>query len=67
MIIMPYGCPWPINAVHRPGRLLAPHRAGHSPAVLLKIYTKCTDGQDQIAKRRVEDALRDPGEPGGDG
>ena len=25
MIIMPYGRPWPINAVHRPGRLLAPH------------------------------------------
>ena len=26
MTIMPYGWPWPIDAVHRPGRLLAPHR-----------------------------------------
>jgi len=26
MIMMPYGWPWPITAVHRPGRLLAPHR-----------------------------------------
>ena len=32
-------------------------------AVLLKVYAKCIDGQDQIAKRRIEDALRDPGEP----
>jgi integrase len=37
--------------------------AGHSVAVLLKVYAKCIDGQDQIAKRRIEDALRDPGEP----
>jgi hypothetical protein len=40
--------------------------AGHSVAILLKVYTKCIDGQDQIAKRRIEDALRDPGEPGED-
>ena len=33
--------------------------AGHSVAVLLKVYAKCIDGQDQIAKRRIEDALRD--------
>ena len=26
MIIMPYGWPWPIDAAHRPGRLLAPHQ-----------------------------------------
>jgi hypothetical protein len=32
----------------------------HSVAVLLKIYAKCIDGQDQIAKRRIEDALREP-------
>lgn len=32
-------------------------------AVLLKVYAKCIDGQDQIAKRRIEDALRDPDEP----
>lgn len=31
--------------------------AGHSVAVLLKVYAKCIDGQDQIAKRRIEDAL----------
>ena len=37
--------------------------AGHSVAVLLKVYAKCIDGQDQIAKQRIEDALRDPGEP----
>ena len=36
--------------------------AGHSVAILLKIYTKCIDGQDDIAKRRIEDALGDPGE-----
>jgi integrase len=34
--------------------------AGHSVAVLLRVYTKCIDGQDQIAKRRIEDALREP-------
>jgi hypothetical protein len=30
--------------------------------VLLKVYAKCIDGQDQIAKRRIEDALRETGE-----
>jgi integrase len=40
--------------------------AGHSVAVLLKVYAKCTGGQDQIAKRRIEDALRDPGASGED-
>jgi hypothetical protein len=25
--------------------------------VLLRVYAKCIDGQDQIAKRRIEDAL----------
>jgi integrase len=33
--------------------------AGHSVAVLLKVYAKCIDGQDQIAKRRIDDALRE--------
>ena len=33
--------------------------AGHSVAVLLKIYAKCIDGQDHIARRRIEDALGD--------
>jgi len=36
--------------------------AGHSVAVLLKVYAKCIDGQDRIAKRRIEEALCDPGE-----
>jgi hypothetical protein len=35
--------------------------AGHSVAILLKIYAKCIDGQDDIAKRRIEEALGDPG------
>ncbi|HYZ54425.1 MAG TPA: hypothetical protein VE733_13125 [Streptosporangiaceae bacterium] len=41
--------------------------AGHSVAILLKVYAKCTDGQDQIARRRIEDVLRDPGGPEGGG
>jgi hypothetical protein len=27
--------------------------------VLLRVYAKCIDGQDQIARRRIEDALRE--------
>ena len=37
--------------------------AGHSVAILLKVYAKCIDGQDHITKRRIEDALRESGEP----
>ncbi len=37
--------------------------AGHSVAILLRVYAKCIDGQDQVAKRRIEEALCDPGEP----
>jgi len=33
--------------------------AGHSVAVLLRIYAKCIDGQDEAARRRIENALRD--------
>jgi integrase len=33
--------------------------AGHSVAVLLKIYAKCIDGQDHTAKRRIDQALRE--------
>lgn len=42
--------------------------AGHSVAVLLRVYAKCIDGQDQIAKQRIEDALResDDGATSGD-
>ena len=38
--------------------MTARHRAG----LLLKVYAKCIDGQDQIAKRRIEDALRETGD-----
>jgi integrase len=33
--------------------------AGHSVPVLLKVYAKCIDGQDEIARRRMEDALNE--------
>jgi hypothetical protein len=32
--------------------------AGHSVSVLLKAYAKCIEGQDEIARRRIEAALR---------
>lgn len=31
--------------------------AGHSVDVLLRIYAKCVVGQDQLAKRRISEAL----------
>jgi integrase len=31
--------------------------AGHSVHVLLKVYAKCIDGQDEAARRRIETAL----------
>lgn len=31
--------------------------AGHSVEVLLKVYAKCLDGQNMLARRRVLDAL----------
>jgi hypothetical protein len=31
--------------------------AGHSVAVLLRIDTKCIDGQEQAALRRIDEAL----------
>ena len=31
--------------------------AGHSVAVLLRIYAKCLDGQEATAVQRIEDAL----------
>jgi integrase len=33
--------------------------AGHSVDVLLRIYAKCVVGQDELAKRRISDALRE--------
>jgi hypothetical protein len=32
-------------------------RAGHSVDVLLRVYTKCIDGQRQIANQRIEAVL----------
>ncbi|WP_275956477.1 hypothetical protein [Nonomuraea sediminis] len=32
-------------------------RAGHSVDVLLRVYAKCLDGQEEIANRRIGDAL----------
>lgn len=31
--------------------------AGHSVEVLLKVYAKCLDGHDEVARRRVQEAL----------
>ena len=33
--------------------------AGHSVHVLMKVYAKCIDGQQEAAKKRIENALRD--------
>jgi hypothetical protein len=32
--------------------------AGHSVHVLLRIYAECVVGQDELAKRRISEALR---------
>jgi hypothetical protein len=32
--------------------------AGHSVDVLLRIYAKCVVGHDELAKRRISEALR---------
>jgi integrase len=32
--------------------------AGHSTEVLLRVYAKCVDGQEDLAKSRIESALR---------
>ena len=40
--------------------------AGHSVEVLLRIYAKCIDGQQEVAKRRMADALRDDADPQAD-
>jgi hypothetical protein len=31
--------------------------AGHSADVLLRIYAECVAGQDELAKRRISEAL----------
>jgi len=33
--------------------------AGHSAENLLRVYAKCLEGQDEIAKRRISVALAD--------
>jgi integrase len=33
--------------------------AGHSVEILLRVYAKCLEGQDEIAKRRITAALAD--------
>jgi hypothetical protein len=33
--------------------------AGHSVDVLLRVYAKCIVGQEEAARRRIEEALRD--------
>ncbi|WP_194906291.1 tyrosine-type recombinase/integrase [Catenulispora rubra] len=38
--------------------------AGHSVEVLLRVYAKCVDGQDDVARRRIEEALGDGAEAG---
>ena len=40
------------------------HRAGHSVAVLLKIYADCIDGQADAANERITDALDTKPDPG---
>ena len=39
--------------------------AGHSVEVLLRTYVRCLDGQHDIAKRRIMEALDDPAADGG--
>lgn len=38
--------------------------AGHSLEVLLRIYAKCLVGQNELAKRRIIEALRQDQPPG---
>jgi integrase len=38
--------------------------AGHSVHVLLKVYAKCIEGQDEAARRRIEEALDDVDDQG---
>jgi integrase len=47
---------WLNGGVHAPQ---VAEWAGHGVDVLLRIYAKCIDGQHEIAKRRISEALRD--------
>jgi len=35
--------------------------AGHSVEIVLRVYAKCLEGQDEVAKRRIAAALADVG------
>lgn len=41
----------------RSQRPKSPRRAGHSVAVLLKVYVHCIDGQADTANHRIADVL----------
>jgi hypothetical protein len=44
----------------RHGGVAAPevaNRAGHSVEVLLRVYSKCIDGGEEAANRRIDEAL----------
>ena len=38
-------------------RQLRANRAGHSVEVLLRVYAKCSDGGEEAANRRIDEAL----------
>jgi integrase len=40
-------------------------RAGHSVAVLLKVYVHCIDGQDAAVNKRIAEALGGQDQPSG--
>lgn len=44
-----------LNATGDPAQVAA--WAGHSPNVLLRVYVRCVAGRDELAKRRVAEAL----------
>ena len=39
-------------------------RAGHTVAVLLRVYAKCIDGQAAEANKRIDEALKEDGDDG---
>lgn len=44
-----------LNATGDPGQVAA--WAGHSVNVLLRVYVRCIAGRDELAKKRIADAL----------
>ncbi|SKA23096.1 hypothetical protein SAMN02745673_03175 [Marinactinospora thermotolerans DSM 45154] len=43
---------------HRSSETLVAQWAGHSVAVLKQIYAKCLVGEEEWAKKKIEEALR---------